>query len=150
MKKTTEERFNEKWSLNSSNGCWEWTAHTKDWGYGTFYVDASNTNDGAHRFSYAHHTGPIPKGMLVCHSCDNPKCVNPTHLFLGTNADNTADSVSKHRQAKGIDVSSAKLTPVKVLEIRASLKRNVILAKEYGVSPQNIGCIKKRYSWKHI
>jgi hypothetical protein len=76
-------------------GCWQWTATTDRKGYGKLSVD--NRPVSAHRLSYQWFRGPIPEGMMVCHTCDNPGCVNPSHLFLGSAKDNTDDAVTKGR-----------------------------------------------------
>lgn len=87
-----EDRFWNK--VRKSDNCWEWTAG-KNRGYGAFFVNGKNV--GAHKFSWEIHFGEIPKGMYVCHRCDNSLCVRPDHLFLGTQLDNIQDSVMKGR-----------------------------------------------------
>lgn len=94
MKKTIGERFLEKVDRRGEDDCWLWLAGTSAGGYGLFF------NKGrimAHRFSYQLHRGTIPQGLRVCHSCDNPPCVNPKHLWLGTPKDNTQDMMNKGR-----------------------------------------------------
>jgi hypothetical protein len=98
---TREERF---WQhVDKSDTCWNWTASTKPFGYGRFVTrnHYKQKEELAHRVSWELHYGPIPQGMFVCHKCDNPPCVNPEHLFLGTGDDNMKDRNSKQRQAKG-------------------------------------------------
>lgn len=90
------ERFFSK--VNKTDGCWEWTGSFTTTGYGSFYDKKMYR---AHRFSWVLFNGDIPDGLHVCHTCDNRKCVNPEHLFLGTNMDNLNDRQNKGRQAKG-------------------------------------------------
>jgi hypothetical protein len=97
--KPLEERFWPKVNKTAPNGCWEWTACTNELGYGWI---AAGTRQGrhlkAHRVSYALAFGEVPEGMSVLHRCDNPLCVKPSHLFLGTQADNMADMIRKGRK----------------------------------------------------
>lgn len=100
MKKTTRERFEEKYATDPSTGCWVWTgSKTLSGGYGQLSVGGVPMR--AHRFSYELHNGPIPEGLMVCHRCDVPSCVNWEHLFLGTHADNMYDRGKKRRTACG-------------------------------------------------
>lgn len=123
------------------NGCWEWTGGYHKFGYGRF------ANNVAHRVSYAYHNGPIPKGLCVCHKCDNPKCVNPEHLFLGTRKDNNLDRTSKGRTFKGSQVTISRFTEQQVLDIRSSSKSISELSKQYGVGYNTIWTIIKRKTW---
>jgi hypothetical protein len=129
-------------------GCWNWTAARPDGRYGII-ATFQGGNRYAHRVSYEHHKGPIPKGIFVCHSCDNPACINPDHLFLGTPAENTADALRKGRMARG-ERSNSKLTEHQVRAIRESRARLVDLANRYGVTISAICHIKSRKNWKHV
>lgn len=118
------------------------------YGYGAF-------GDGkkkvlAHRYIWEQQFGPIPKGMCVCHKCDNPPCINIDHLFLGTQRDNLADRDKKGRTAKGERNGGAKLTEKQVRKIKDSLFTTSFLAKEYGVCPNTIRNIKRGKRWKHL
>ena len=159
MKKTLLKRFNEKYKINPVTECWEWTASINNWGYGHFR--RNNKTDKAHRVSYELFKGPIPKGLCVCHTCDNPKCVNPDHLWLGTFGDNNRDRSSKGRSnaghhknhPKGENHISSKLTEQDVKEIRmwGSLGHSTRkLAKVYNIHHSGIGNILTRKTWKHI
>lgn len=98
---TMEQRFKKKYLINDQTDCWEWTASKNNIGYGMFRFD-SNGMRTAHRVSYEMHKGPIPQGHVVCHTCDNPKCVNPDHLWTGTLKDNAQDMVAKGRMARAM------------------------------------------------
>lgn len=134
--------------VNKTDGCWLWTGHVQNYGYGEFGRKPRRWL--AHRYSYTLAHGEIPKGQLVLHRCDTPRCVRPEHLFLGTDADNTADKVAKGRHG-------GKLTPEQVREIKRELLENqgkygfqTELARRYGVSDTQISSITKGKQWKHV
>jgi hypothetical protein len=139
---------------NMDTPCWTWTASKDEKGYG-WIGDGNGHMCRANRISYTLNVGPIPvtnPRTLALHHCDNPSCVNPDHLFLGTDADNNADKTAKGRNntPRGVDAARAKLTPEQVIEIRsrrANGESMSSLAREYGVWLRAIQCIVYRYSW---
>lgn len=134
--------------------CWVWTGGKFRRGYGAFHAKGKQLK--AHRFSWELHYGAIPDELRVCHHCDNTACVNPAHLFLGTDADNVADRDKKERQARGEQQRHARLTAEQVRDIRRRYVKNsamngsTALAIEFGVSHHAILCIISRQTWKHI
>ena len=157
------------WSkVNKTDGCWEWAGKPNEKGYGRFGVNYRVIF--AHRFSWLITHGEIPDGLFVLHRCDNPICVRPDDLFLGTKADNNADMRAKGRAApmprtpnagrfqsngrmSGEHHHLAKLTAEDVLyirQLRANGVRLRVLAQHFGVSEANISQIAKRKVWKNI
>ncbi len=135
----------------SSSGCWEWTGtimQKEDYGIACH----RGKRQRAHRLSYMYHKGQIPEGLLICHTCDNPPCINPDHLYAGTPKDNSSDMVSKGRQnrPKGEDSARAKLTAVQVVEIRSDTRKHKPIAKDYGIAVSTVSSIKQRTNWSHI
>lgn len=131
-------------------GCWEWTGYRQE-GYG--HVFDGIRDRPAHRVSWELHNGPIPDGMVCRHDCDNPGCVNPAHLRIGTHADNIADKVARNRQAKGEGNGRARLTAPQVLEIRRrgdAGESRTALAREFGVDHRTIVYIIQRVNWRHL
>lgn len=140
-----------KYEIND-NGCHICTSHSTD-GDGYPKITRNNKQSKISRYIYEQRYGTIPPNMCVCHRCDNRACINPEHLFLGTNVENTADKVSKGRQIKlsGEKSPNAKLTETQVLEIINSKGCcQAKLATKYGVSFQLISAIILGKKWKHI
>jgi hypothetical protein len=104
----------------------------------------------AHRAAWILFVGPIPTGLGVCHHCDNRRCVNPSHLFLGTQVDNMLDASRKGRIRKGERSTTAKLTEADVRRIRSMTGYHKDIAAEFGVSRRCIGAIRKRQKWAHV
>ncbi len=145
--------FEARYIPEPNSGCWIWIGNynPKRKGYGCFTMRGMGMHMiFAHRLSWQIHHGPIPQGMHVLHKCDTPLCVNPDHLFLGTNTDNVADMKSKHRQAYGERHSQAKLTKADVLAIRADKRRDPAIAADYGISAGTVSDIQLRKSWRHL
>ena len=134
--------------------CWEWRAAKDSYGYGEISKGAHGSGIlRAHRVSWELTNGPIPKGMCILHHCDNPACVNPAHLFLGTIEDNNHDMASKGRSTRGEKSSNARLTEQDVYEIRRMLNRGIlqrVVAKKYGVSQRAISDIKTGETWNWL
>lgn len=133
-------------------GCWEWIGYRDPNGYGR--MDVGDRPMLAHRVSYLVHYGSIPDGMAVLHKCDEPKCVNPEHLFLGTQADNVRDMHAKGRARKralrGSEHGMAKLDGKKVRAIRAWQGPLKVIAERYGITAATACDVRKRKTWKHI
>ena len=129
----------------AESGCWEWQGPRGPKGYGRFKVSGKNV--AAHRISYFMHKAiMLGRDNHVCHSCDNPRCVNPDHLWHGSNADNVADRVTKQRQ-------HSKLTKDDVYNIRMRWKRCELqkdLADEFGVAVSTISMVVNGLRWKHV
>ena len=154
MDAKTISRFMGKVAVNEDSGCWEWTACRDKDGYGWF--GASKKTHKSHRFAFEIFNGPIKCGHSVCHKCDNPSCINPYHLFQGTNTDNMKDMSAKGRGKKqnGESNTASKLTKDDVRLIRKFLYKNprggAFLARWFDVTVANISLIKTRKNWRHI
>ena len=144
---TASERLAEL-SVAEESGCIRFTGHLDGEGYGRIMV--ARVKYMAHRLSYSLNNGPIPDGYVVRYKCDNPSCINPEHLEVGTQADNIADKVSRGRQARGSGVGRAILTEESVREIRSSPLKVSELSTLYGVSVVSIRNILRRKTWQHV
>jgi predicted DNA-binding protein (UPF0251 family) len=161
------ERFWAKVSkVETPQGCWIWTGSFFNDGYGQFWTPKNARH--AHRIAWELTYGPIPPGLHVCHSCDNKRCVRPSHLFLGTPADNSFDMVRKGRQSRGDrhyarlhpeclrrgqQHGMAKLTDAGVRTIREEWLLGVpqrTLARRFGVSQRAVWNILRGRGWKHV
>lgn len=138
--------------LNPETGCIEWMRPTTENGYGRLMIGKRRIM--AHRLAWQIENGPIPDGMSVCHRCDNPKCINPAHLFLGTNVDNMADMKAKGRGngPRGADNYMAKLTDENVASIKQMLPymSQMQIAALFGVSQSTVSLIALGKVWKHV
>ena len=137
-----EQRF------EKTDGCWEWKGSCNQSGYGIFLLPGEQPVR-AHRYSYEHFVGPIPDGKIIMHICDNPPCVNPAHLKIGTKAENNADTAQKRRHHYGTDHWNGRLTTDDVQAIISSPERNCVLAKRYGVHQSHISKIRNGVHRKH-
>lgn len=156
-----EDRFWRHVARGAPDECWPWTGGLARKGYGQFTLGRTEYGKekiGAHRMAFILAKGEIPDGLQVCHTCDNPVCCNPAHLWLGSNGDNQADMWRKGRsswQREGYCPPRAgKLTPEDVREIRRLHATGQYtyrdLAPRYGVSPEMVGYIVRGQSWRGV
>lgn len=140
--------------VKKTDNCWWWIGGKDLDGYGVFRgVVAGTTFNRAHRYSYALHTGDLLVGRQACHTCDNPSCVNPEHLFSGTAKDNMDDMIAKGRQRnapKGELNGHAVLTQAQARAILGDARPYTAIAADYGVTPMTVSDIKNKHSWKHL
>ena len=162
-------RFESKFVKPEPDVCWEWGAGTRDGRYGEFSI--SGRMYGAHRVSFALYRGAIPDGINVCHTCDNTRCVNPAHLFLGTQKQNVSDMIKKgrirrssgnshysrlhpERLARGSRVGTSKLTEDSVRSIRqmhgSGNFSTRAIADRFNITTDHVVQIVKRRCWKHV
>jgi hypothetical protein len=152
---TIEERFFRH--IEKTDGCWLWTGRLVGKGYGSLGMGGKGAKHKlSHRLSYEIHHGEIPDGMVVMHKCDNPRCVNPNHLEVGTQSQNIKDAFARGRKLnlpsglKGESHGASKLNNASVINIRESTLSIAELAKLYGVSNTAIERVRARKTWRHI
>lgn len=141
-------RFNAFIDHSAASGCHLWTGTVGSNGYGKMMMNGKVVI--AHRYAYERAFGIIPDGMLVCHKCDTPLCVNTDHHFLGTSADNNRDAASKDRLLFGVNHPLARLNDDAVRLIRSSKKTHTALGAEYGVSKTTIANVRSGRVWRRV
>lgn len=139
--------FHQSYEVDEVTGCWNWIKFKNHKGYGSFQGGEKLTR--AHRYAWQLYFGD-PTGMCVCHRCDNPGCVNPQHLFLGTQQENMDDCSRKGRKARGSKIPRTILNEELVKEIRASKETDRALAKKYNTCFSNINEIRNFKRWKWV
>lgn len=143
--RTESEYIENRISKDDVSGCWNWTGKKDKDGYGEYFFD--NKKSRAHRSVYRYFVAEIPNGLVACHKCDNPSCVNPDHIFIGTTKDNAVDARDKGRAFVGEKNGRSKLTREIVGIIRSSDEDSAVLAERYGVSKHTISRAKNGGSW---
>jgi hypothetical protein len=150
---TPTERFWSKVDRRGEDECWPWTGASDGRGYGYLAGTRGQQATKAHRLSYELNRGPIPDGLCVCHRCDNPSCVNPSHLFLGTRRGNNADKVRKGRQPhnRGETNPNARLTgedAARIKEMYGGGMTQQAIADQFGISQMSVSRIVRGQSWR--
>ena len=152
--------------IDPETDCWEWPGARTHFGYGLVRLPKSHVVV-VHRYVYGVMVAPVPDDLKVCHTCDNPPCCNPAHLFLGTQSDNMRDCSAKDRLSRkyrddhwtrkhgkglhrGSQHHSALLTEVDIPAIRADPRSCAKVGADYGVAGPTIDSIRSRRSWKHV
>lgn len=147
-----QRRFWSKVKIETPLECWEWQGRRRR-AYGQFLLDGKYHQ--AHRVSYELVHGPIDDGLVVRHACDNPSCVNPSHLHVGTQADNVQDCLDRSRDNRpnGERVNTAKLTKSDVRRARTLARQGesyAAISRRLGTTPENISDVVRRKTWKHV
>lgn len=143
MRQRDVDRFWSKVNVGGHDECWEWTGTRDRDGYGIFRLGRKNVK--AHRVAFG-----LPTGGFVLHRCDSPACVNPGHLYLGDHSQNMTDRQERGRTCRGEISHLSVLTEEDVLEIRSSDDPQKVLGERFGVTPNQIGNIRRRECWKHL
>ncbi len=142
------ERLMERVVVDPTTVCWNWTGKLMHHGYGRMELGGKQMY--AHRASWAIHQREVPEGKILCHHCDNRRCVNPEHMYVGTAQDNSNDAVERDRLERGAHRYNSKLTAENVAEIRTlfSVKSDIEIARQFGVHDATIYNIRKGKRWK--
>lgn len=136
---------------DAESGCSIWRGAVARHGYGVLRLGGrAGSTYYAHRIAYYLHFKIQPGNLFVCHTCDNRRCVNPLHMFLGTNAQNTADMIAKGRACSGERNYNSKLTTDKVLAIRSCVDSPAKIAREFGLSINHVHRLRRGDAWKHV
>lgn len=168
MRKNTPEDFWNRVEKRGPDSCWEWTGCKRGDGYGVMMYHGHLR--GAHRLAYRFSKGEIPRGMCVCHACDNPLCCNPDHLWVGTHAQNNADRKKKGRSATG-DNNGARVHPERLARLKGEMHhtsrlktkdvqniiiryrmghRQAAIAKDYGITQSHVSNLIRGKRWSHV
>lgn len=147
-------RFNEKYLKDKVSGCWNWTASLAGKGYGQVKLPGQRKQIYAHRAAYIIHRGEIPDGKNVLHKCDNPKCVNPDHLWIGTSKENSQDMKSKDRHMRGERNNQSILTEKDVRAIKMLLDNRMLsqerISNMFNISLVEVSRIHRGLRWAHV
>lgn len=148
-----EERLHRIGWKATTAGCWEWAGYVDENGYGMMFDPTIGRTDYLNRIAFRFWNGPISDGLHVRHRCDNPPCMNPAHLELGSHDDNMRDMVERGRSPRGNRNGRAKVTEAQVRAIRqraSSGETHAALASEFGLSRPAISFIVTRRNWQHV
>jgi hypothetical protein len=147
MQATLQSRIDDSYIPEPNSGCWIWL---KALVAGRAYIKVNGKMKKAYRVSYELTKGPIPDGLLACHICDNPACINPDHIFLGTHKDNGEDKAKKKRAPNGANNGNSKLTDEIVMSILNEQGTRRAIAEKYGVVHSTVKSIKRGWIWSHL
>lgn len=153
MDRKLVDAFNRKYEVDRKAGCWIWTASTAGKGYGQIKIPGTRRQIYAHRLSYLIHRGDIPDGMMVCHRCNTPRCVNPKHLFLETGKGNLQDMKAKDRHLRGTRNKQAKLTEPdveRIHDLHESGWSTHRIAEQFPVGQMTIWRIVNGLRWERV